>query len=102
MDDIVNFVPIENNQNDFQLAELLNDIDKDSIMNQTAQNTVAKTDESVIQQQRPMTPLQRNTYIPNVWNMNLAQSQNYPFVPQMWSPNSNVTINYNFGNPPPK
>lgn len=90
------WVPIENNKDDFVLADILSVIEKENAKVSIPQeNQVAVPSTSNIQTTMPptmATPL--NTQNPNVVNFNQAQS--FPIVPKMYFPQSNVTINYNF------
>ena len=98
------FVPIDSNEDDFDLATILNDINKtdqgqkkEIVPLQNADVNIGpqlcKTKKIAIPQNAQNTPPCFNNA--NVWNFN--QPQNVLFVPRMWFPNSTVTINYNFG-----
>ena len=101
-DDFSDFIPIENNAQDFQLSEMLRDIQHET-QNHPNPPKPDQIDRQIVPATSTpglVTPHQND--IPNmtnaqVWNVN--QAQNNPFVPKMRFPNSNVTINYNFHQP---
>ena len=103
-DDIVDFVPIDNNISDFQLSDILKDIQNSDKNQQSVTNPAqTPTKNQLVRKQNdtPMTTMTPNqTHNAQVWNIN--QAQNNPFLPCMWFPNSSFTINYNFGTPPSK
>ena len=101
--DFLDFVPIDNNSDDFDLNEIPKTIDteeKQKDNSDTNQNAIAlETPHELITQ--PM----ENATVPTgnpqnpgnyVQNINSTQMQNQPIIPRMIFPNSNITINYNF------
>ena len=100
MNEFCYFVPIENNTNDFELGQIINDIEEIEAKND---QYLKGKQVAVRQEKRINVPNQNdaanqmgNTFNSQVWNVN--QAQNNPFVPRMWFPNSTIAINYNFGN----
>ena len=103
-DDIVDFIPIDNNADDFDITNVLSEVSN-------REENVAKTSEIAIQSEKAMAPIQQNipvmpqVQVPNIAFtpqnniMNVTQANSFPLIPQMYFPNSNVTINYNINNP---
>ena len=89
--DFLDFVPIENNAEDFDLGDIITAIDKDQQDNKqivAGGNTNNSNNNPTL---NPETIAQRNSYVQNVTN-----NQGIPFLPRNVFHNSNVTINYNF------
>ena len=92
--DFLDFVPIENNANDFDLGDIIEKLDaedkeKKQIVaggNQIAPNVNANQVPNM-----PESAMMANNYIQNVTN-----NQRFPLLPRNVFHNSNVTINYNF------
>lgn len=123
--DFEDWVPIENNRNDFDLGDVLNTIENErqnnqgNIMLNTAPNPPPTgqmqptSNENINPTQfnqialpnadpQPSTshqvlPAPNNPGQTNNQVLNFSSAQNYPLIPKMYFPNSNVTINYNFG-----
>ena len=99
--DFLDFVPIDNNVDDFDLQQILGDIEK----NQTEQQQVKDIQPNLalapttprtatLNYDNPSIPVANANTVNNVTN-NSTQMQNQPIIPKMIFPNSNVTINYN-------
>ena len=96
----MDFVPIENNSDDFDLAKIIDNINQKNNDVQLAiapiqnpdLNTCTKSQSVDLQVAIPI-PNQANQ--PSISN-NFTNMQNFPILPKMIFPNSNVTINYNF------
>lgn len=100
------WVPIENNVDDFDVASILKEIENTTnnyditVPNQQNQNQVAmpSTTQALVPQNAgenvpvPSTSSAQNSVV------NVNSVQNYPVIPKMFFPHSNVTINYNFNN----
>ena len=74
----MDFIPIENNADDFDLSDILTKIE----------NNTDKTNQIVALQ--PSNAIQ-----PNSFTQNVTHNQGIPFLPRNVFHNSNVTINYN-------
>ena len=97
--DFMDFVPTENNSDDFDLTQIIDNINKE---NQTDEQLAIAPVSTTVQKQninlQAAIPNPNQANPPNVSNLNnITTMQNYPFLPKMIFPNSNVTINYNFG-----
>ena len=95
--EFIDFVPIDNNEDDFDLGSILKEVSEDPNINFdniqpnavtpiTASETIPTTEQS----ENAPVPASQNNYIQNFNN------QTHPFVPKMMFHNSTVTINYNF------
>ena len=84
--DLVDWIPIENNAEDFDLVQIIDEVEKENkqITNVTKSDSVT-------------TP-SNQTLVQNFTSTNTNAMNQYPFLPKMFFPNSNVTINYNFNN----
>ena len=87
--DLVDWIPIENNKEDFDLGQILQEVDS----NATATRPPPPLQVTVPQEKDPVTTTQ-NTVVHNITTN--REMQHFPFFPKMYFPNSNVTINYNF------
>ena len=95
--DIIDFVPIDNNADDFDLGTILNDVVSEEKskpqLNIPSENAVVPAEQHpIIHQQFPQigfAPVESNKTV------NVAQANNFPLIPQMYFPGSTVTINYN-------
>ena len=97
--DFLDFVPIDNYSNYFDLNKIINAVDKEQIDKNPNQNAVAlKTPQD--QQNFGYENLPVPNPVPmtsNVnFNTNSTNMQNQPFIPRMIFPHSNVTIYCNF------
>ena len=99
--DIVDFIPIDNNADDFDLSSIINEVSNENtanfLGNDVPTNAIAlKTTESpaVVQSENAAIP---STQMNNNVVQNFNNHQMHPFVPKMIFNNSSVTINYNFG-----
>ena len=92
---IVDWVPIENNATDFDLGQIISEVEK--LENQqVVTTTTTQSTSSVINTAKPTMP--NANFIQNYTQNNANMAQTFPFLPRMIFPNSNVTINYNFNN----
>ena len=96
-EEIVDFIPIEDNIADFDLGNILDEIEKEEKkQNPPNSNVVAVTTgpvESDNMSENALVPSQTQNVVNNVTNTNM---QTHPFLPKMVFNNSSVTINYNF------
>ena len=98
--DFLDFVPIENNSDDFDTkdnAEKLTETDQNEQNKATV--PVPQPGTSVQSAPTPNIPTMQieNPAVPTQVLQNVTQNtQNAPFIPKMIFPHSNVTINYNF------
>lgn len=102
------WVPIDNNINDFDVSNILKEIE-----NQTKNYEVPQPDQNQMQIAIPNEiPAVSSALVPtnppppvvpqpssSNQVLNVSNAQNYPVLPKMFFPNSNVTINYNFNAP---
>lgn len=105
--DFDDWVPIENNKEDFDLQALiakLEKVEKENAQGNVSGNTTSAGPLVPAQEITPSTnaaPLATPLNNQNQSNVvNFTQASNIPVVPKMFFPNSNVTINYNFGPKP--
>ena len=117
--DILDFVPIDNNSNDFDLNEIIKTVDQQqttsdinndtqmpvalmtpqiNVKENTGQNPVALTtpQNQTVSFENPPVPAPQMSSNVNFNTTNSTNMQNQPFIPSMIFPHSNVTINYNF------
>ena len=81
--DLVDWIPIENNAEDFDLGQIISEVDRNPIgIQEQNQIEISKTS--------PPSTLVQN------FTSNSAQSNDIPFLPKMYFLYSNVMINYNF------
>ena len=92
---LLDWIPIENNEEDFDLGQIIDQVDR-------YENQVLQENQIVQQQDTVLNPPPlQEIKIPNqnlVQNITHNQANQYPFLPKMIFPHSNVTINYNFSN----
>lgn len=90
------WVPIENNKDDFVLSQIISEIEKENAdVNIPQLPNPDNSGQALV----PMLQQIATTSVPNMQApkvLNFSQAQNFPVVPKMYFPNSNVTINYNF------
>ena len=95
---ILDWIPIENNADDFDLGNIITQVDDMERCKQTDLVTKETVNPNLplskIQLPNPNVP-QNQQFIQNVTN-NQSNMQNFPFLPKMVFQNSNVTVNYNF------
>ena len=85
---ILDWIPIENNSDDFDLGCIIDEVERvDKQKQQTAVATTTVETPSVMSGTQFV-----HNHTQNYANM----AQNFPFLPKMIFSNSNVTINYNF------
>lgn len=116
LNDFEDWVPIENNKDDFVLVDILNQIENEN----AAVEKQAENNQALVPINPNMQPQNASNAIPPaipgpssaqpvipVFNptaghqhvVNLNQAQHNPQMPKMYFPYSNVTINYNLGTP---
>ena len=89
--DFLDFVPIDNNSDDFDIANILKDIENQNELVPTPKTQAIATNNS----EKAIVPnTTTNTTITNTPIQNVQQ--NNPVIPRMILNNSTVTINYNF------
>ena len=85
----LDWIPIENNSDDFDLGQIITEVDK--MQNDPKRHqTIATTSVT-----HPTT-IPTTNFVSNFTQNNASMAQTFPFLPRMIFPNSNVTINYNF------
>ena len=108
-DDIVDFIPIENNPEAFDILSIIDEVasDKNDKKNQEIQPETAppmnsenavtpvQMREILVQMPKENVTLAQNPTTTTSNTFQLNQANNFPLIPQMYFPNSNVTINYN-------
>ena len=115
--DIVDFVPIANNANDFDIADLISEVAKEPEENPPQNVNVQReiaSEQAVVpkyigETQNKNQPLAiPNIALPNAQftpptttnqTLNYTQANTFPLIPQMYFPNSSVTINYDITQP---
>ena len=99
-EDIVDYIPIENNADDFNIGTIIAEVNnpKGPICSENAV-TPANPQQSAMQILKENIQVPTPIEMPNPINtsnsINVTQANNFPLIPQMYFPNSNVTINYN-------
>ena len=96
--DFLDFVPIDNNVDDFDLANILKDIsDKENSTSNTDKALAINPPNALVTPPVPEVEME-STIVPSqiVHNVTNQNMQNTPFVPRMSISHSNITINYNF------
>ena len=91
--DIVDWIPIENNSHDFDLARILDEFEQ-TTKTSTEMTTVTKDIKADVAAESNASPVP-STLVQN-FTASASNMQNHPFVPKMFFQNSSVTINYNF------
>ena len=86
----LDFVPVDNNYQDFDIANILQDIETENL--KVAIPTPSQTPAVNIDIRQTSTP-SNGTTMTNITNS--ISNQNNHFIPRMTFPHSNVTINYN-------
>ena len=97
--DFMDFVPFENNSDDFDLAKIIQNFEKENNSDvQVAIAPISNTNAKKVNLQAVIpNPNQANPPANNFHNItNSTKMQNYPILLKMIFPSSNVTINYNF------
>ena len=97
---ILDWIPIENNADDFDLGDIITQVDNMERQKTTTVDLVAK---ETVHPNEPLSELplpnpnvhQNQNLVQNITN-NQANMNQFPFSPKMIFPHSNVTINYNF------
>ena len=95
--DFLDFAPVDNNANDFDLAETVKTIERAENQTKNIQQTLVPTEPKKVQIANPTIDVQtqrQGKVLNNITNN--SNMQNYPFLPKMIFPKTNVTINYNF------
>ena len=90
--DLVDWIPIDNNADDFDLGEIISHVEQVEKEYEQSQRQViptSKTDTDMTEKTKGV-----NTVIQNFTSNTSANA--YPPMPKMYFPNSSVTINYNF------
>ena len=93
----LDFVPIENNKDDFHIADILQEIEKENANYQNIQtnnSAIAPVTDQIPKINTENAQVPATQTVTNVSNN--SHMQNYPIIPHMIFPHSNVTINYNF------
>ena len=99
--DFLDFIPIDNNAQDFDLSTILQDIEKQnkSVMKSSEPSTSAVTPQNPPNSAKTLDfegAITLSQVIQSVTNN--QSTQNHPFEPRMVFQNSSLTINYNFNN----
>ena len=92
VNDLVDWIPIENNADEFDLGQILQEVEANTTSTTTPDPALALMEKKI-----PTTTSvssSQNTLVQNFTSN--REMQQYPFFPKMYFPNSNVTINYNF------
>ena len=103
--DIVDFVPISNNADNFDIHNILNEVvteqkpveERNQVDLVASAATVPSAQQNIPQMYNPniaVTPPQ----MANSKTLNVTRANGFPLISQMYFPHSSVTINYNINN----
>ena len=113
VNDIVDFVPIPNNVDDFDINQILKVVEEaEKSTEKIPEANKVPQEDTEVRAKTPVTTPSETATVPNPVNITVPpaplvgysppnlnsvqvnQGNNYPLVPQMYFPGSNVTINY--------